>query len=123
MRVACPVDSMDYIKKNAEEAESLIFFDIEEDEILSEEKIDVIAQSIIPLLKTKDAEVFICANLDIPMMVQLSTSGIEIVGGTEGKAKNVLRSWLDGTLESSDIVCSGKNSGGCNGDCSHCKSI
>ena len=35
MRVACPVDSMDQIKKNAEEAEFITLFDIEEDEILS----------------------------------------------------------------------------------------
>ncbi len=123
MRVACPVDSSDYIKKNAEEAEFLMFFDIEEEEILSQEKIEVSDYSILPLLEAKDVEVFICANLDIPMMIELSRIGVEIVGGTEGKAKNVISSWIDGTLESSDIVCSGQSSGGCNGDCSHCKSI
>ena len=123
MRVACPIDSSDYIKKNAEDAEFISLLDIEEDEVLSEEKIQVSSSAIAPLLVAKDVDTFICSNLDIPLMIALSKNNIEIVGGAEGKVKNVVHSWINGTLECNDIVCSGQESGGCSGDCSHCKSI
>ena len=123
MRVACPVDSMDQIKKNAEEAEFITLFDIEEDEILSEEKIQVSSSAIVSLILAKDVDTFICSNLDIPMMVSLSKNNIEIIGDAQGKVKTVVNSWINGTLECNDIVCSGQESGGCSGDCSHCKSI
>ena len=123
MRVACPIDSSDYIKKNAEDAEFISLLDIEEDEVLSEEKIQVSSSAIAPLLVAKDVDTFICSNLDIPLMIALSKNNIEIVGGAEGKVKNVVHSWINGTLECNDIVCSRQVSGGCSGDCSHCKSI
>ena len=123
MRVACPIDSSDYIKKNAEDAEFISLLDIEEDEVLSEEKIQVSSSAIAPLLVAKDVDTFICSNLDIPLMIALSKNNIEIVGGAEGKVKNVVHSWINGTLECNDIVCSGQESGGCSGACSHCKSI
>ena len=87
MRVACPIDSMGYIKKNAEDAEYLAFFDIEEEEILSEEKAPLSIHDISSILKLKDVDVFICTNMDIPLMVSLSKNDIEIVGGASGKAK------------------------------------
>ena len=123
MRVACPIDSSDYIKKNAEDAEFISLLDIEEDEVLSEEKIQVSSSAIAPLLVAKDVDTFICSNLDIPLMIALSKNNIEIVGGAEGKVKNVVHSWINGTLECNDIICSGKERGGCSGDCTHCKSI
>ena len=46
MRVACPVDLTDYIKENAEEAEFISFYDIEEDEILSNERIKTSSSSL-----------------------------------------------------------------------------
>ncbi len=123
MRVACPIDSMGYIKKNAEDAEYLAFFDIEEEEILSEEKAPLSIHDISSILKLKDVDVFICTNMDIPLMVSLSKNDIEIVGGASGKAKNVIHSWMDGTLDCDDLVCSCQENGGCSGDCSHCKSL
>ena len=60
MRVACPVDLMDYIKKNAEEAEFISFYDIEEDEILSNERIKTSSSSLSSLLEGKEVDVFIC---------------------------------------------------------------
>ena len=119
MRVAIPVDDMDFISKSAEEAKGLIFFDVEEDEILSQEKSVVTPLSLIPLLRAKEVDVFICSNLDIPLMVELSGMQCEIVGGAKGKAKSTLLSWINGTMESSDIICKG-SIGGCSGDCSHC---
>ena len=123
MRVACPIDSSDYIKKNAEDAEFISLLDIEEDEVLSEEKIQVSSSAIAPLLVAKDVDTFICSNLDIPLMIALSKNNIEIIGGAQGKVKTVVNSWINGTLECNDIVCSGQVSGGCSGDCTHCKSI
>lgn len=122
MRVACPVDSLNYIKKSAEEAEYLLFFDVEEDEILSEERIQTSKESLISLIASKETDVFLCSNLDVPLMVTLSRMGVELVGGAEGKAKTVLHNWLIGTLECNDIVCSCQTSGGCSGDCGHCHS-
>ena len=107
MRVACPVDSMDQIKKNAEEAEFITLFDIEEDEILSEEKIQVSSSSIVSLIVAKDVDTFICSNLDIPMMIALSKNNLEIIGGAQGKVKSVVNCCINGTLECNDIVCSG----------------
>ena len=46
MRVACPVDLTDYIKENAEEADFISFYDIEEDEILSNERIKTSSSSL-----------------------------------------------------------------------------
>ena len=97
--------------------------DIEEDEILSEEKIQVSSSAIVSLILAKDVDTLICSNLDIPMMVSLSKNNIEIIGGAQGKVKSVVNSWINGTLECNDIVCSGQESGGCSGDCTHCKSI
>ena len=96
MRVACPVDLTDYIKENAEEAEFISFYDIEEDEILSNERIKTSSSSLFSLLEGKEVDVFICSNLDIPLMIQLEKNNIEIVGGAQGKAKTVVNSWLDG---------------------------
>ena len=123
MRVACPVDLMDCIKKNAEEAEFISFYDIEEDEILSNERIKTSSSSLSSLLEGKEVDVFICSNLDIPLMIQLEKNNIEIVGGAQGKAKTVVNSWIDGTLECNDIVCPTRAEGGCSGDCSHCKGL
>ena len=54
MRVACPVDLTDYIKENAEEAEFISFYDIEEDEILSNERIKTSSSSLSSLLEGKE---------------------------------------------------------------------
>ena len=62
MRVACPVDLTDYIKENAEEAEFISFYDIEEDEILSNERIKTSSSSLSSLLEGKEVDVFICSN-------------------------------------------------------------
>ena len=123
MRVSCAVDARDQIKKKSEGAEGITLVGIEEDEILSEEKIQVSSSSIVSLIVAKDVDTFICSNLDIPMMIALSKNNIEIIGGAQGKVKTVVNSWINGTLECNDIVCSGQESGGCSGDCTHCKSI
>ncbi|MGN1164269.1 MAG: NifB/NifX family molybdenum-iron cluster-binding protein [Candidatus Ornithospirochaeta sp.] len=121
MRVACPVDEDGFITKVLEDAKCCAFFDVEEDEILSGETVSIPSSRIIDVIEKREAEVLICRNLDIGAMIALTKLNVEIVGGAEGKARKALLSWLDGTLERSDIVCTG-SIGGCSGDCSHCHS-
>lgn len=119
MRVAIPVDEDGFIERVLEDARRAILFDIEEDEILSEETIEFPSSTAAEVFVSREIDTILCANMDIPAMVALSGNNIEIVGGAKGKAKHALREWLDGTLEQSDMVCAG-SVGGCSGDCSHC---
>ena len=121
MRIACPIDKDGRIAKILEEAGNCAFFDVEEDEILSEETVQVPSDKILDVIEMREADVVICCNLDIKAMIALTKMNAEIVGGAQGKARKVLLSWLDGTLERNDIVCTG-SIGGCSGDCRSCHS-
>ncbi len=119
MRAAIPVrDTM--IEKKAEDATSIILYDIEEDEILSGETITVSGEeNIVNALSSLGVDTFICLSMGPKMVVDLALKDIRIVGGVRGKAKDAIRAYAAGTLEEEDLVldCIGGN---CNGDCSKC---
>lgn len=119
MRVAIPVrDGM--IEKKAEDALSVILYDIEEDEILSEETVRISGEeNIVNTLLTLGVDTFLCLSLGPKMVVDLALKDIQIIGGVRGKAKDAVRRFVSGTLEEEDLQldCIGS---GCNGDCSRC---
>lgn len=119
MRAAIPVrDNM--IEKKAEDASSIILYDIEGDEILSEETITVSGEeNIVNALSARGVDTFICLSMGPKMVIDLALKDIQIVGGVRGKAKNAIHSYVSGTLEEEDLQldCIGGN---CNGDCSKC---
>lgn len=119
MRVAIPVRE-EMIEKKAEDAEAVILYDIEEDEILSEETITVKGEeNIVNALSSHEADTFICLAMGPKMVIDLALKDIQIVGGVRGKAKNIIHQYVSGTLETEDLVldCIGGN---CKGDCSKC---
>lgn len=119
MRVALPVRE-GLIEKKAEDAPVIALYDIEEDEILSEEEIEVHGEeSIVALLKAKEADVFICLSLGSKMLIDLALADIQIIGGVRGTAKDAVRKFASGTLEEDDLQldCIGAE---CSGDCSRC---
>lgn len=119
MRVALPVRE-GLIEKKAEDAPTVALYDIEEDEILSEEVIKVSGEEgIIALLKAKEAEAFICLSLAPKMVIDLALADIQIIGGVRGTVKDTVRKFASGTLEENDfeLDCIGVE---CSGDCSRC---
>ncbi len=119
MRIAIPAWE-GLIEKRAEDAPSVIFYDIEEDEILSREEISVSGEKdILKKLTSADTDTFICLSMGAEMMVDLSLRGIEIIGGVRGPADRALKKYISGKLENDDLIldCPG---GECNGDCSKC---
>ena len=119
MRVALPVRE-GLIEKKAEGAESIALYDIEEGEILSEEKLDAAGEeNIVALLKEREVEAFICLSLGAKMVIDLALGNIEIIGGVRGRAADAVRKFASGTLEEDDfeLDCVGAE---CIGDCSRC---
>ncbi len=119
MRAAIPVrDGM--IEKKAEDARSVVLYDIEEDEILSEETLEISGEeNIVRRLSSLGVDTFLCLSLGPKMVVDLALKDIQIIGGVRGKAKDAIRCFVAGTLEEEDLQldCIG---GDCNGDCSRC---
>ncbi len=119
MRVALPVRE-GLIEKKAEDAPVIALYDIEEDEILSGEETGVRGEeSIVALLKEREADVFICLSLGSKMLIDLALADIQIIGGVRGTVKDAVRKFASGTLEEDDLQldCIGTE---CSGDCSRC---
>ncbi len=118
MRIAIPVRE-GLIEKKAQDATALSLYDTDGDEILSNEVIKVSGEEdIIRKLRETERDTFICLSLDPRMVVDLSLSDIQIVGGVKGNADIAVKQYIAGTLEEDDLVldCGGN----CNGDCSQC---
>lgn len=119
MRAAVPVRDK-IIEKKAEDAPSVILYDIEEDEILSEEILTTSGEEdIVKKLSDHAVDTLICLSMGPKMVVDLALKDIQIIGGVRGKADDAVRRFLAGTLEEDDLTldCIG---GDCNGDCSRC---
>lgn len=119
MRAAVPVKE-GMIEKKAEDARSVILYDIEEDEILSEETLTTSGEEdIVKKLSDHDVDTFICLSMGPKMVIDLALKDIQIIGGVRGRADDAVRRFLSCTLEEDDLTldCIG---GECNGDCSRC---
>lgn len=87
MRAAIPVrDGM--IEKKAEDARSVILYDIEEDEILSEETIMINGEeNLAEKLFSLGVDTFICLSLGPKMVVDLALKDIQMTGGVRGRRR------------------------------------
>ncbi len=121
MRFAVPITSDGYVYQRFSQAVSFRLYDTEEEEILSQEDIDIEEENKADSLGDLGIEAVICGSLDPESMVDLALRQIEIVGGVKGKADRSIREYLAGTLDQDDMVveCGGEGTI-CTGNCSGC---
>lgn len=121
MRIAIPLASDGYVYQRFSQANTFRLYDTEEEEILSQEDIEIGDANRANALADIGIEAVICGNLDPESMVDLALRQIEIIGGVKGKADRSVRNYLDGTLEQDDMVveCGGEGTV-CTGNCSSC---
>ncbi len=86
-----------------------MLYDIENGEIISEEVLDTGETghgALAGFLIEAGADVMICGGIGGGAIAAISESGIKVYAGASGKADDVIRSYLAGTLaETSDATC------------------
>ncbi len=113
-------------------SEQFKIYDVEDDEILSEEIIGSDGnghEALADLLNANAIDVVICGGIGRGAVEALVSHGIEVCSGVTGNADKAVKAYLAGELESEGINCShhdaegaeGEEScGSCNGGCSGC---
>ncbi|MBQ2577375.1 MAG: dinitrogenase iron-molybdenum cofactor biosynthesis protein [Lachnospiraceae bacterium] len=104
-------------------------YDIEENEIKSEQVLDTGEfghGALAGFLRMAGADVMICGGIGGGAIATMAESGIRVYAGASGKADDVIKSFIDGTLaEMGDATCDHHGHGehedhGCgHGNCHH----
>ena len=89
--------------------EEFIIYDIEEGKIVNETILSTDGQGhglLAGVLKEAGVDLLICGGIGMGARNALNSAGIELIPGTSGKADDVLKAYLDGSLQyDPDAMC------------------
>ncbi|MBQ1534910.1 MAG: NifB/NifX family molybdenum-iron cluster-binding protein [Erysipelotrichaceae bacterium] len=125
MRIAVTYEN-GYVGQHFGHTEEFKVYDVEDGGIVNTQILSSNGQGhgmLAVVLKEADVELLICGGIGMGARNALSEMGIELIPGAQGKADDVVRAYLSGTLEyDPDETChhhDHDHEHGCNGD-HHC---
>lgn len=112
MRIAVTYEQ-EMIDQHFGRTEQFKFYDVQDGQVTSSQIIDAGGTghgALVGFLRAAEVEVLICGGIGMGARMALEEAGVELLPGVAGNADEVVRSYLEGTLEyNPDTACSHHN--------------